>query len=303
MDVARLDTMVTVVDAYNFLRTMKSDQSLHEQGLGANETDTRSITDLLVDQIEFADVLLLNKADLTSSTELAQVEAVLCHMNPNARVMCIEHGQVPLQEVFNTRRFDFRQAADSPGWLQEARGEHVPETKEYGIGNFVYRAHRPFHPQRLVDILREDRLNGVIRSKGFIWLATRHNFVNSWSQAGPIVNIEMMGTWWIQSPREQWPADPRFRAELEALIQDRPYGDRRQELVFIGMAMNQARLCELLDAALLTDEEMDQGPALWRMFTDPFPSIAELEQAGAFHVHTDEEHEKTHEHHHHMKEK
>jgi G3E family GTPase len=204
-----------------------------------------------------------------------------------------------LPEILNTRRFDFQHAA-APGWLPETRGEHVPETEEYGIGSFVYRARKPFHPQRLVTILSEDQLGGVIRSKGFIWLATRHNVVNTWSQAGAIVNVEIAGTWWIQRPREHWPDEPAFRASVASLLQDQVYGDRRQELVCIGKEMNQAQLRELLDAALLTDEEMAQGPEQWRTFPDPFPSIAELEEDAIRPVHAHAEHEESGKHHHHV---
>jgi G3E family GTPase len=167
--------MVTVVDASNFLCDIKAGKDLKERGLEANTNDERTITDLLVDQVEFANVLLLNKIDLVSSSDLESLEALLHQMNPTARILRIEQGRVPVNAILHTSLFNLEEAANSPGWLKELPGEHVPETEEYGIGNFLYTARRPFHPQRLMDILGQDFFPGVIRSKGYVWLSSRHN--------------------------------------------------------------------------------------------------------------------------------
>jgi G3E family GTPase len=263
----RLDTMVTVVDAYNFPREIRSEDDLQTRGLGSSEQDQRSIADLLIDQVEFADVILLNKIDLVQAQELDQVEALLQRLNPSARLVRIQQGQVPLTEILNTGRFDFDHAAQSPQWLKEAPGEHLPETEEYGISSFVYQARRPFHPQRLMAIFEQGQLTGVIRSKGYAWLAHRQSYATFWSQAGPIVNLSFAGLWWAATPREEWPQE--MIAEIEATMEPE-CGDRRQEIVMIGAAMDHAQIRASLDQALLTDEEMALGHLRWRDFPNPF---------------------------------
>lgn len=268
---ARLDTMVTVVDAVNFLRDYRSLDDVQDRGLGMSEDDTRNIVDLLTEQVEFADVILINKADLVTEADLNRLEAILHTLNPTARILRSTFGRVPLTEILNTGRFDFELAALSPEWLKEARGAHLPETEEYGISSFVYRARRPFHPARLMDLLEGDGFDSVIRSKGFFWLATRHNSVGVWSQAGQVVTFEDGGNWWVATPRADWPTTPELLAEIEAVM--RPdFGDRRQELVIIGVEMDQAAVRTALDACLLTDAEMGQGWRRWRRFEDPFPA-------------------------------
>ncbi len=271
-DHAQLDTMVTVVDAYNFLRDIKAGEDLKERGLEANQNDERTITDLLVDQVEFANVLLLNKIDLVSSSDLDRLETLLHQMNPMARILRIEQGRVPVNAILHTGLFNLEEAANSPEWLKELPGEHVPETEEYGIGSFVYTARRPFHPQRLMDILGKDFFPGVIRSKGYVWLSSRHNYASLWSQAGPVINIAYAGTWWATVPKEEWPDDPTLRQEVEAITESE-YGDRRQELVFIGIDMDRHQICTQLDAALLTDEEMALGWEQWQSFPNPFAAM------------------------------
>jgi G3E family GTPase len=268
-EVARLDTMVTVVDAYNFLRDYGSRDSLQSRGESLGEQDQRTVVDLLIDQIEFCDVIVLNKIDLVGAAERERLMAILRSLNPRARIEIAEFGKVPLERVLDTGLFDFDEAAKAPGWLQELRGAHTPETEEYGIRSFVYRSRRPFHPQRFFDLV-ESEWPGVVRSKGFFWLASHPTLAGSWSQAGAVARHGVAGYWWAAVPRERWPKD----AESVALIRakwDEHVGDARQELVLIGMDMDEAALRERLDACLLTDAEMAPGPTVWTNWRNPFP--------------------------------
>lgn len=267
-EVARLDTMVTVVDAFNFLRDYSSQDSIQSRGESLGEEDARTVVDLLIEQIEFCDVLVLNKIDLISEPERERLMAILNSLNPRARIETAEFGQVPLDRVLNTGLFDFEEASKAPGWLQELRGTHTPETEEYGIGNFVYRARRPFHPQRFKELV-ESEWPGVVRSKGFFWLANFPTLAGSWSQAGAVARYHVAGYWWASMPPERWPEDP----EAVALIKekwDERVGDARQELVLIGMDMDEAALRARFDACLLSDEEMASGPSTWTTWTNPF---------------------------------
>jgi G3E family GTPase len=267
-DLARLDSMVTVVDAVNFLRDFHSEDALRDRGERADDSDERTVVDLLIDQIEFCDLLVINKIDLISDEQLGELTVILRRLNPEAQQIHSTFGQVPPTSLFNTGRFDFARAEQAAGWLQELRGSHVPETEEYGISSFVYRARRPFHPQRFWDVLNHE-WDGVLRSKGFCWVATQHDIVGLWSQAGGIGRAEPMGSWWAAVAREEWPVETEARTEIEEQWQE-PYGDRRQELVVIGQHLDQARLTAALDAALLTDLEFATGPRRWRRYADPF---------------------------------
>jgi len=268
-DVARLDTMVTVVDACNFLKDYSSSDSLDDRGESMGEEDDRTVVDLLVEQIEFCDVIVLNKADLIGADDFARLTGILHTLNPRADIVPAHFSKVPLDRVLNTGRFDFEQAASAPGWLQELRGEHVPETEEYGIASFAYRARRPFHPQRFWD-LTQSEWTGVIRSKGYFWLASRMEFAGEWSQAGGICRHQAAGLWWSAVDCADWPDDDEARGRiLEKSIE--PFGDRRQELVLIGIEMNQEAITASLDQCLLTDAEMALGQEKWASFVDPFP--------------------------------
>ncbi|OAN46199.1 hypothetical protein A6A03_13115 [Chloroflexus islandicus] len=267
-EIARLDTMVTVVDAYNFPRDLASLDELRDRDLAAGDEDDRSIGDLLIEQVEFADVIVLNKVDLVAAADLDRLEALLRKLNPAARIIRSAFGNVPLDQILNTGLFSFERAAQMPGWLQELRGAHTPETEEYGISSFVFRARRPFHPQRLWDVLHEE-WPGVLRSKGIFWLATRMNQCGIWSQAGAACRIEPGGWWWAAS--DEQPDDPTEQAALAA-IWDAQWGDRRQELVLIGQEMDETALRAQLEACLLTDAEMALGPAGWETLPDPFGS-------------------------------
>ncbi|CAM5208876.1 GTP-binding protein OS=Castellaniella sp OX=1955812 GN=EPN31_08205 PE=3 SV=1 [Castellaniella denitrificans] len=272
-DIARLDTMVTVVDAYNFLHDYASRDSLLERGESAGDEDERTVADLLIEQIEFCDVLVLNKADLVSGPERERLMAILHQLNPRARIEVAEFGRVPLDRVLDTGLFDFQEASKAPGWLRELRGTHVPETEEYGIRSFVYRARRPFHPQRFQAFL-QDEWPGVVRSKGFYWLATHPAMAGSWSQAGAVVRHGPAGYWWAAVPPNRWPQDPETVRLIRAKWDER-VGDARQELVLIGMDMDERALRAGLDACLLTDEEMGLGPDAWQQWPTPFEAWPE----------------------------
>ncbi|WP_248731444.1 zinc metallochaperone GTPase ZigA [Pseudomonas sp. MWU13-2517] len=269
-DIARLDTMVTVVDGVNFLLDYQAAESLASRGETLGEEDERSITDLLIEQIEFADVILISKIDLISSREREELIAILERLNAQAEIIPMVMGEVPLPKILNTGRFDFERASQAPGWLQEMRGEHVPETQEYGIASTAYRARRPFHPQRFFDFIDRPWVNGkLLRSKGFFWLASKHRDAGSWSQAGGLMRHGFAGRWWRFVPKSQWPQDEESIAAIMGNWQ-LSTGDCRQELVFIGQNINFAQMRAELDACLLSDEEMALGVEEWRQLPDPF---------------------------------
>ncbi|ALM82743.1 zinc metallochaperone GTPase ZigA [Bordetella sp. N] len=261
-DAARLDTMVTVVDAFNFLRDYGSQDSLEARGESLGDEDERTVVDLLVEQVEFCDVIVLNKLDLVDDAERARLLAILRTLNSRARIELVEHGQVPLDRVLDTGLFNFEDASKAPGWLREMRGEHVPETEEYGIRSFVYRARRPFHPRRFKAFTQRE-WPGVVRSKGYFWLASQPEVACSWSQAGAVARHGPAGYWWAAMPPEEWPQDPEYQASIRANWDDQ-VGDARQEIVIIGMEMDEADLRASFDACLLSDEEMAAGPATWQ---------------------------------------
>ncbi|KTC29165.1 MAG: zinc metallochaperone GTPase ZigA [Pseudomonas sp.] len=269
-DIARLDTMVTVVDGMNFLVDYQAAQSLASRGETLGEDDERSIADLLIEQVEFADVILVSKIDLISSEERQELLAILARLNAQAHIIPMVMGQVPLAQILNTGRFDFDRASQAPGWLQELRGEHVPETEEYGIASSAYRARRPFHPQRFFDFINRPWSNGkLLRSKGFFWLASKYQEAGSWSQAGGLMRHGFAGRWWRFVPKQYWPEDEDSTA---AIMHNwtAASGDCRQELVFIGQNIDFARLHAELDQCLLDDAEMAQGVEAWSLMTDPF---------------------------------
>ncbi|WNK41874.1 zinc metallochaperone GTPase ZigA [Pantoea agglomerans] len=267
---ARLDSMITVVDGFNFLRDYRSADDLQSRGESLGAQDERSVVDLLVDQIEFCDLLVLNKTDLLSLAQLHQLKGMLQALNPHALIVNSEFGQVPLDCLLNTGRFDFDRAALAPGWLQTLRGEHQPESEEYGIRNFVYRARRPFHPQRFWHAVNH-QLDGVIRSKGYFWLASRPEYAAMWSQAGAVARQGYAGRWWVSVPRTEWPQDADSLNFIAEQWQEGT-GDARQELVFIGIEMDEKSVRAALDHALLTPQEMAAGPEQWITLADPVPA-------------------------------
>jgi G3E family GTPase len=269
-DMARLDTMVTVVDGVNFLLDYQAAESLATRGQTLGEDDERSITDLLIEQIEFADVILLSKMDLISSSERQELMAILQRLNAQAEIIPMVMGQVPLEKILNTGRFDFERAALAPGWLKELRGEPVPETEEYGIAATAYRARRPFHPERFFSFIDREWTNGkLLRSKGFFWLASKHQDAGSWSQAGGLMRHGFAGRWWRFVPRAHWPQDEESTGAIMEHWTSQT-GDCRQELVFIGQHIDFAQLTAELDSCLLTDGEMALGAEAWAALEDPF---------------------------------
>ena len=266
---SRLDTMVTVVDASTFRSEFHGDDDLTERDLGLSNEDERSIADLLTDQVEFADVILLNKCDLVDEQEILHVEAMIRSLNADARLIRTTNADVDLTEIIGTGRFDMAQSMASPQWIKELNSEHTPETEEYGISSFVYRARRPFHPQRLFSLVVDGFLK-TTRSKGFCWLATKHDFAAMWSQAGGSFRIEPAGRWWAVAPRDRWPEDTESRAWIESKWEE-PFGDRRQEVVMIGVRLDESYTRSLLDSCLLTDDELAMGPESWAAWPDPFP--------------------------------
>lgn len=266
---ARLDTLVTVVDARNFLDDYCSRDELRDRGVGLDDDDGRDLVQLLVDQVEFANVLVINKTDLATAEDLGYLHAILRKLNPTAKIVHAAHGKAAIADLVGTNLFDMSHAASHPGWLAEAPGSHVPETEEYGISSRVFQARRPFHPQRLWDTITGPAFRGVIRSKGFVWLATRHDWAGIWSSAGVVSSLQPGGSWLASAPPSEWPEE-LDRDDVQAIWAE-PWGDRRQELVVIGANLQES-LLDALQACCLTDEEMAVGPDMWLAFDDPFPA-------------------------------
>ncbi|WP_178862673.1 zinc metallochaperone GTPase ZigA [Thiomicrorhabdus cannonii] len=269
-DVARLDTLVTVVDGVNFLRDYHEAISLKEAGESLGEEDERNVADLLIDQIEFANVLLISKTDLMRDDQRQHLYEVLKTLNPDAKVYATDNGEIDLKLVLNTGLFNFEKAQQAPGWLKEMRGEHVPETEEYGIGSFSYKARKPFHPKKFWNFLHQDWPQGkLLRSKGYFWLASQPQMAGVWHQAGGIAHHGWAGMFWKAVPESQWPQDPEARAFIRGKWQE-PFGDMRQELVFIGQGLDAEQIRRQLDACLLNDGELLAGVEYWYQLEDPF---------------------------------
>lgn len=269
-DTARLDTMVTVVDALNLLKDYSSSDFLRQRGQSLGEQDRRALVDLLVEQIEFADVVVLNKIGAASTHQRDMARLIVRALNPDAEIVEADFGMVPLDKVLATGRFDFDKAQQNPLWFKELNGfrDHIPETEEYGIRSFVYRARKPFEPARFQAFI--DRAwPGVVRAKGFFWLATRPRHVGELSQAGALVRTEKRGLWWASVPSGQWPDHLEWRESMRRYL-DPVWGDRRQEMVFIGCEpMDEARIRAELDDCLIEATAFE--PELWRGLPDPFP--------------------------------
>ena len=281
-DVARLDTMVTVLDAGSFLADCEGIEEIASRGESLGPEDDRTVVDLLVDQVEFADVIVINKVDLASSAELARIEGIISRLNPRARTVRATRGEVSLGMVLDTGLFDIDAAAAAPGWLATLRGEEVPETEEYGIGSFVYERRRPFHPERLWERLNRTWA-GVIRAKGFFWVASRNNVAGQWSQAGRVLTVQPLGMWWASLAPEELEESRGLFEQSAAEEWREPWGDRRQQLAFIGTEMDEAAIVADLDACLLTDAEIELGVHEWMRMPDPLPA---WRMAPAEHEHT-----------------
>lgn len=278
-DVARLDTMVTVVDAANLIKNYSSTDFLKDGDQSLGEEDERTLVDLLVEQIEFANVVILNKTDLVTSAEREIVRAIIRGLNARAEIIESTLGQVALDRVMDTGLFHFEEAQEHPLWAQELYNfkDHVPETEEYGITTFVYRAREPFHPQKIHAFFNEE-WPGVVRAKGFFWICTRPDHVGEVSQAGAFVRHSGIGRWWAAVPQNRWPDTDDF----EAVLKDNwnpEYGDRRQEIVFIGLKgeMDETVIRKKLDACLVGDYLA--APELWEKIEDPFPQWFEKKAA------------------------
>jgi G3E family GTPase len=268
-DVARLDTMVTVVDAVSLLGDYSSADFLSDRGDTAGDNDNRTLVDLLVEQIEFADVVILNKTESATPEQRDAARKIIAGLNADARLIETDFGKVALRDVLGTGLFDMLKAEQHPLWYKELHGfkDHIPETEEYGIRSFVYRAKRPFDPARFHAFVHRP-WPGVVRAKGFFWLATRPHHAGELSQAGPMVRTSKMGLWWSSVPKTQWPEDPGFLAMMKPYL-DPVWGDRRQEIVFIGAdPMNQAALEAELDECLVDAKTFT--PDRWRALPDPF---------------------------------
>jgi len=277
-DVARLDTMVTVVDTVNLLKDYASHDFIRDRGESLGDEDDRTLVDLLVDQIEFADVVVLNKITDAGPDRLDAARKIVTSLNPDARIVETDYGHVAGDRIFDTGLFDFDKAHLHPMWAKELYGfaDHVPETEEYGVSSFVYRARRPFHPQKVHDVLNGP-LPGVIRAKGHFWIATRPDWLAEFSLAGALSSVRPMGMWWATVPKDRWPTHPEALDYLNRHWQP-PFGDRRQELVFIGSGMDRAAITAALDAALV-GEETEFLPHHWEDLPDPFPLWRRAPQA------------------------
>ena len=267
-DVARLDCMVTVVDAANLLNDYSSSEFLADRGETAGEGDTRSLVGLLVEQIEFADVIILNK--ISEAAEPETVRKLVRALNPEAKLIEADHARVPLAAVLGTGLFEEGKAEQHPLWAKELYGfaDHAPESETYGIESFVYRARRPFHPAKFRAFLNEE-WPGVVRAKGHFWIATRPDWVGEMSQAGSQVTSQALGRWWAAIPKARWPQDNPAFENLLSQHWDEVWGDRRQELVFIGIGMDEVALRRRLDACLVPEVRFQ--PKIWAKLPDPFP--------------------------------
>ena len=276
-DAANLDTMVTVVDAVNFIKDYEEAKYLQETGESLGEDDERSVADLLVDQIEFADVILISKTDLVEDKDIDKLKAIIKTLNTQAEIIPIKEGNIEIDKVLNTGLFDFAKAKEAPGWLKEMRGEHIPETEEYGISSFTYTARRPFLPEKFYNFLHSTEKYGkLIRSKGFFWLGSRLEYAGQWSQAGGIARYGFAGMFWRSVPKQDWPTDEQTLASIKANWVE-PFGDMRQELVFIGQGLDESAIKKALDECLVSEDDMLKGEEFWTTFNDPFPPWPEIQ--------------------------
>ena len=277
-DVARLDTMVTVVDAVNLLHDYSSHDFLRDRGETTGEEDERTLVDLLTDQIEFADIVVLNKVTDAPASQVDAACKIIRSLNADARIIQTDYSEVSSDAILDTGLFDFDKAQQNPMWVKELYGfaDHVPETEEYGVASFVYRARQPFDPEKIFAVLNEE-MPGVIRAKGHFWIATRPDWVAEFSLAGALSSLKPLGNWWASVPRERWPDHEAARAYMAANWAE-PWGDRRQEIVFIGAGIDWPRLRARLDACILPEHlapDLDRLPDL----PDPFPVWRRAEAA------------------------
>ena len=275
-DVARLDTMVTVVDAFNFLKDYDDAKYLQDTGESLGEDDERSVADLLVDQVEFSDVILISKIDLVDQSDLHKLKGILRSLNTTAKIIPITKGQVEIDDVLITGVFNFEKAQEEPGWLKEMRGDHTPETEEYGISSFTFVARRPFYPDKFYEFVHNtNKFGKLIRSKGYFWLGSRLEYAGQWSQAGGIARYGFAGMFWKSVPKQNWPTDEE---SLKIIKQnwEEPFGDMRQELVFIGQGLDKEAMIYALENCLVTEDDLLKGEEFWTTLNDPFPPWQEI---------------------------
>ncbi|MEP2897064.1 GTP-binding protein [Roseibium sp.] len=277
-DVSRLDTMVTVVDAVNLTADYSCQDFLSDRGETLGEEDERTLVNLLVEQIEFADVVILNKVTDAGCEKVNAARQIIRSLNADAKIIETDHSHVSSDAILDTGLFDFEKAHEHPMWAKELYGfaDHVPETEEYGVASFVYRARQPFEPEKILNVLKGD-LPGVIRAKGHFWIATRPGWVAEFSLAGSLTSIQPLGTWWVSVPQDRWPTHESARAYMTEHWQE-PWGDRRQELVFIGAGIDWPALKASLDSCLVP-EHLASGPDALPDLPDPFPSWRRSEEA------------------------
>jgi G3E family GTPase len=270
-DIARLDTMATVVDAQRFFEDFVSSDDLQDRGWAADSTDERTIVDLLIDQVEFADVIVINKVDLVDEDSLGRIESFLRRLNPTARILRTRFAEVSPENIMGTGLFNFRNAEKHEGWLSIPRDTERSEAGEYGVSSFVYERRRQFHPERLWRWINEPP-DCLLRVKGFLWLATRPDDVLHYSMAGSNGRVEFAGHWLAALPKDEWP-DDEVECQRALADWDPEIGDRKQELVLIGVDMDPKEMARTLDSCLLTDSEMEFGPLFWAGANDPFENV------------------------------
>ena len=276
--VSRLDTMVTVVDAASFLRDYNAAENLQDRGESLGEDDHRTVTDLLIDQIEFANVIVLNKLDLVSEQQALEVQAIISALNPGAKIVPATKAAVPIDSVLDTGLFDYDEAASSAGWIKELQGEHTPESEEYGIGSFTYITPHPFDAEKLWSFIENaDNWRGVLRSKGFFWVAAEHSVAYEWAQAGGVCSMVPVGRWWAAVPREEW-GHPEGQMPDQQPGWHHRFGDRSQKLVFIGQGMDEDAMRAELDSCLLEPGLAAEGVEAWDPLYNPFPELQIAEE-------------------------
>lgn len=275
--IAKLDTMVTVVDAFNFLKDYQSAEDLKDRNLALSDEDERSIAHLLIDQIEFANIIIINKSDLITKPELNHLHDILHSLNPDAKIIITTNCKVDLDEILNTNTFDFDKAAQSPGWLKIMRGEESSETDEYGVSSISFDARKPFHPERLFKFLHTE-FSGLYRAKGYFWIASQPDFMAEMAIVGTVREYRPSGFWWACSAEENWPQDEESLAFIKNNWHPL-FGDRAQKLVFIGKKSILADINQALEECLLTDSEVEKGSDFFQNVADPFGDWSKLVQS------------------------
>lgn len=267
-DIAHLDTLVTVVDGLNFLEHYENAKLL----LSEDNDSEKTLTDLLIEQVEFSNVILISKVDLIDDVRLGELHAILMALNPKAKVLLMEHGNVPLKSILNTKKFSLSEAQQAAGWLAVMRGQYTSESEEYGIASFLWKARRPLHPQRFWNFINQPWVYGkLLRSKGFFWLASRPEGIGLWHQAGGLMRYEYAGRWWVHTQQEDWPNNAEALTWIRSKW-DEKVGDCRQEIVFIGQFLAKDLIIMALNDCLLTDAELNSGMEGWSDYPDPFPA-------------------------------